>query len=104
VLPTRNARNGTLFTSEGKVIIKQARFRDDPSPLDPACPCYCCRHFSRAYLRHLFQAGEILFSMLASVHNIQRYLDIMRQIRQSILLGTFPELLHRWRSVPLGVS
>ncbi len=103
VLPSRNARNGTLFTSEGKVIIKQARFRDDARPLDPACPCYCCRHFTRAYLRHLFQAGEILFSMLATLHNIQRYLDIMRQIRQSIFLGTFRELVARWGSVPLSL-
>lgn len=100
VLPTRNARNGCLFTSEGKVIIKQARYREDPGPLDPACSCYTCRRFSRAYLRHLFQASEILFSTLATHHNIQRYLDIMRQIRQSILLGTFPDLLQQWRSVP----
>jgi queuine tRNA-ribosyltransferase len=97
VLPTRNARNGTLFTSEGKVIIKQARFREDGGPLDPNCSCYACRHFSRAYLRHLCQANEILFSTLASLHNIQRYLDIMRQIRQSILLGTFSDLLRQWR-------
>ena len=93
VLPSRNARNGCLFTSEGRVIIKQARYRDDPAPLDPACDCYTCRTYSRAYLRHLFQAGEILFSTLATLHNVKYYLDRMRQIRQSILLGTFSAYL-----------
>jgi queuine tRNA-ribosyltransferase len=93
VLPSRNARNGYLFTSQGKVVIKQARYADDTGPLDTACDCYTCRTFSRAYLRHLFQAGEILFSMLATLHNVRYYLDIMRRIRQSILLGTFPELV-----------
>jgi queuine tRNA-ribosyltransferase len=93
VLPTRNARNGWLFTAEGKVVIKHARYRDDPGPLDPACSCYTCRNYSRAYLRHLFQAGEILFASLATRHNLQRYLDIMGEIRQSILLGRFPRYL-----------
>ncbi|MCU1328173.1 MAG: queuine tRNA-ribosyltransferase [Bryobacterales bacterium] len=90
VLPSRNARNGWLFTSEGRVIIKHARYRDDPQPLDPNCDCYTCQTHSRAYLRHLFQAGEILFSTLATLHNLRRYLDIMGEIRQSILLGQFP--------------
>jgi queuine tRNA-ribosyltransferase len=89
VLPSRNARNGCLFTSQGRVIIKQARYRDDPAPVDPNCECYTCRTHSRAYLRHLFQAGEILFSTLATIHNLRYYLDRMRQIRQSILLGSF---------------
>ena len=89
VLPSRNARNGSLFTSQGKVAIKQARYIEDESALDPACPCYTCRTFTRAYLRHLFQAGEILFSTLATLHNLQHFLDIMRQIRQAILLGNF---------------
>ncbi len=93
VLPSRNARNGCLFTSEGRVVIKQAQYRDDPGPLDPACDCYTCRNFSRAYLRHLFQAGEMLFSTLATLHNIRRYLDLMKQIRQAILDGTLPRLL-----------
>ena len=93
VLPSRNARNGWLFTSEGKVIIKHARYRADPGPLDPACSCYTCRNYSRAYLRHLFQAGEILFASLATRHNLRRYLDIMGEIRQSILLGQFPQYL-----------
>jgi len=93
VLPSRNARNGYLFTSQGRVIIKHARYKEDAGPLDPACPCYTCRTYSRAYLRHLFQAGEILFASLATRHNLQRYLDIMRRMRESILLGKFPEFL-----------
>ncbi len=101
VLPSRNARNGCLFTASGKVIIKHAKYKEDPAPLDAECRCYTCRNFSRAYLRHLFQAGEILFSTLATLHNLQRYLDIMRQMRQAILLGTFPQYLHAVRSVPI---
>ncbi len=93
VLPTRNARNGYLFTSQGKLVIKQTRYQEDDGPLDPACPCYTCRTFSRAYLRHLFQAGEILFSTLATLHNIQYFLDLMRGIRQAILQGNFPAYL-----------
>jgi queuine tRNA-ribosyltransferase len=98
VLPSRNARNGYLFTSAGKVVIKQAQYMDDESPLDPACGCYTCRTFTKAYLRHLFQAGEILFSMLATLHNVRYYLDIMRRIRQAILLGKYPEFLASLRS------
>ena len=101
VMPSRNARNGTLFTSEGKVIIKNARFKDDPAPLDPACACYTCRRFSRAYLRHLYLAKEMLACTLGTIHNLRRYLDIMRQIRQSIQLGTFPEYLRSVRRVPV---
>lgn len=98
VLPSRNARNGCLFTRRGKLIIKQARYREDSAPVDEECGCYACRRFSRAYMRHLFQSGEMLFCTLATLHNLQWYLDIMRQIRQSILLGTFPDLLQQWRS------
>jgi queuine tRNA-ribosyltransferase len=93
VLPTRNARNGYLFTSQGRVVIKQNRYKEDDSPLDAACTCYTCRTFTRSYLRHLFQAGEILFSMLATLHNIHYFLDIMRRMREAILLGNFPEFL-----------
>jgi queuine tRNA-ribosyltransferase len=93
VLPSRNARNGYLFTSQGKVVIKQAQYVEDEKPLDPECGCYTCRTYSRAYLRHLFQAGEILYSILATLHNVRFYLDIMCRIRQAILLGNFPELL-----------
>ncbi len=98
VLPSRNARNGTLFTSEGRVVIKNKKYRADPGPLDPACSCYTCRNYSRAYLRHLFQAKEILFSSLATRHNLRRYLDIMGEIRQSILLGQFPDYLKAVRA------
>jgi len=93
VLPSRNARNGYLFTTFGRVVIKQSQYKDDPGPIDEACPCYTCRNFSRAYLRHLFLAGEIAFSTLATLHNLQRYLDIMREIRQAILFGKVPEYL-----------
>ncbi len=98
VMPTRNARNGCLFTSQGRVIIKQARYRDDPAPVDAACTCYTCRTFSRAYLRHLFQAGEMVFSTLATLHNLNHYLDTMRQMRQAILLGRFSSYLDSVRS------
>ena len=98
VLPSRNARNGYLFTSQGKVVIKNAKYQEDEGALDPVCPCYTCQTFSKAYLRHLFQAGEILFSTLATLHNIQYFLDIMRQIRQAILLSQFPEWLRRFQA------
>ncbi len=100
VLPTRNARNGCLFTSVGRLLIKQARFRDDPEPADPSCGCYTCRHFSRAYLRHLFQAGEMLYSTLATLHNLTYYLKIMGALRRAIMMGTLPEYLRAVRSAP----
>jgi len=98
VLPSRNARNGSLFTSEGRVLIKQAQYKEDPRPLDPACECYTCQNFSRAYLRHLFMANEISFATLATLHNLRRFLDIMREMRQCILFGKFPEFLKRQRA------
>ncbi len=104
VMPTRNARNGCLFTSKGRVVIKQAVYKDDPSPVDDNCSCYTCRNFTRAYLRHLFLSGEILFSTLATLHNLKHYLDIMRNLRQSILIGTFPEYRRVARVVPGNVE
>lgn len=98
VLPSRSARHGCLFTSEGKVLIKQSRYREDALPLDEKCGCYTCRTFTRAYLRHLFVAGELLFHTLATLHNLTHYLDIMRRMRESILLGTFPEFLRATRA------
>jgi queuine tRNA-ribosyltransferase len=89
VLPTRNARNGQLFTREGTLNIRNARYAEDDSPLDDACACYTCRHFSRAYLRHLCLAGEITGKALNTLHNLHFYLDTMREIRQAIVLGTF---------------
>jgi queuine tRNA-ribosyltransferase len=84
VLPTRNARNGMLFTRHGKMSLKQARFRTDQNPPDESCGCYTCRNFSRAYLRHLFVSGEILSSMLNTIHNLHFYLELMSDIRHSI--------------------
>ncbi|MGH9369928.1 MAG: tRNA guanosine(34) transglycosylase Tgt [Vicinamibacterales bacterium] len=92
VLPTRNARNGQFFTSAGPVSIKNARFAEDPAPPDPGCSCYTCRHFSRAYLRHLYLAGEITAATLNSLHNLHFYLDTMRRIREAIVFGTFEKL------------
>jgi queuine tRNA-ribosyltransferase len=89
VLPTRNARNGSLYTRTGKLSIKQTRYRADPAPLDPACPCPTCRHYSRGYLRHLFQAREILSMRLNTIHNLHFYLDLMRQAREAILAGRY---------------
>jgi queuine tRNA-ribosyltransferase len=89
VLPTRNARNGQLFTSQGRINIKNARYAEDDRPLDPACGCYTCRTCSRAYLRHLFQAGEINSSTLNTLHNLHFYLDTLRQIRDAIAFGRF---------------
>jgi queuine tRNA-ribosyltransferase len=87
VLPTRNARNGCLFTSAGRVNIKNAIYADDPRPLDEHCSCMVCQTYSRAYLRHLFQANEILASILNSHHNVAFFLDIMSKIRQAIAFG-----------------
>jgi len=98
VMPTRNARNGQLFTSQGILNIKNARFAEDDSPVDPECGCYSCRHFSRAYLRHLFVAGEITASALNTLHNLYFYLDTMKGIRDAIAFGTFEKFrqsLHR---------
>ena len=89
VLPTRHGRTGNLFTSRGRINIKGARHARDEQPLDPDCDCYTCRHFSRAYLRHLFLAGEILGLRLNTLHNLHFYLTLMNHIRQAIENGTF---------------
>jgi queuine tRNA-ribosyltransferase len=100
VLPTRNARNGQLFTSRGKLSVRNARYRDDPRPPDPDCACPTCRSTSRAYLRHLHLAGEMGAATLMSVHNLFFYLDMMEKLRQSIRLCRFEdrrkELLRRF--------
>jgi queuine tRNA-ribosyltransferase len=87
VLPTRNARNGQLFTTNGRINIKNRRYAEDDRPLDPSCGCYTCRTASRAYLRHLFQAGEIAACTLNTLHNLHFYLDTMRRIRDAIAFG-----------------
>ena len=89
VMPTRNARNGMLFTSQGRVVIKNACFQKDASPLDPNCSCYTCRHYSRAYLRHLFQSREILAYQLNSIHNLHYYCSLMAAMREAILQDRF---------------
>jgi queuine tRNA-ribosyltransferase len=91
VLPTRNGRNGQLFTRSGRLSIRNARYRDDPLPPDPECRCYTCRTASRAYLRHLHMAGEITAATLLTIHNLAHYLDTLRRIRENILLGRFEE-------------
>jgi queuine tRNA-ribosyltransferase len=97
VLPTRNARNGQLFTREGPLSIKNAQYADDPLPPDPACECYTCRHFSRAYLRHLFTTGEMTAATLNTIHNLYFYLDTMRRIREAIVFGSFEQLRLEFR-------
>jgi queuine tRNA-ribosyltransferase len=92
VLPTRNARNGQFLTSRGPLAIKNARFAEDPDPPDPACRCYTCSRFSRAYLRHLYIVGEMTAATLATIHNLSFYLDTMSRIRQAIVFGTFEQL------------
>ena len=92
VLPTRNARNGQLLTSRGPLVIKNARYAEDGDPPDPGCGCYTCRHFSRAYLRHLYIAGEMTGATLATIHNLYFYLDTMRRIREAIVFGSFERL------------
>jgi len=89
VIPTRNARNGTLFTFQGKLSIKRAEFAHDPRPVDETCGCYCCRSFSRAYLRHLYVAGEILASQLNSLHNLYFYHRLMERCREAVREGRF---------------
>jgi queuine tRNA-ribosyltransferase len=84
VLPTRNARNGWLYTSAGVVKLRNARYRDDTGPLDPACDCYTCRNFTRAYLHHLQRVNEILGARLNTIHNLHYYLELMRRIRTAI--------------------
>lgn len=89
VMPTRNARNGWLFTRFGDIKIKNARYKDDKQPLDESCGCYACRNFSRAYLHHLHRTGEILGARLNTIHNLHYYLDLMREMREAISEGRF---------------
>lgn len=99
VMPTRNARNGTLFTSQGRVSIKRTEYKADPGPLDPNCSCPACRNYSRAYLRHLFLAKEILSMRLNTIHNLAFYLDFFRQMREAIAAGTFASFKAHWTAL-----
>lgn len=95
VLPARNARHGVLFTRDGVLRIRNARFRDDPRPVDPACACPACARVSRAFLHHLARAGEITAAVLATLHNLRHYLDFMAEVRQAIELGALTDLAAR---------
>ncbi|HKQ63998.1 MAG TPA: tRNA guanosine(34) transglycosylase Tgt [Methylomirabilota bacterium] len=96
VLPTRNARNGQAFTADGPVTLKQARYTRDGAPLDAECDCYACRGFSRAYLRHLFMAGELLSHRLLTLHNVTFFLRLMREMRAAIVAGAFKAFQSRF--------
>jgi queuine tRNA-ribosyltransferase len=104
VMPTRNARNGHLFTSQGVVKIRNAAHQDDTRPLDPACACYTCRNYSRAYLRHLERCNEILGARLNTIHNLHYYLTLMRRIRTAIESGDFARFVAGFRAGPEGGS
>ena len=96
VMPTRNARNGCLFTSRGRVMIKNARHREDPGPVDPDCGCYACQGFTRAYLRHLFVSEEILALRLNTLHNLFFYNRILAELRDGIRSGDVDAAAKRW--------
>ena len=98
VMPTRNARNGMLFTSQGRINIKAKIYEEDAGPLDPDCGCKVCRNYSRAYLRHIYRAGEILASQLNTYHNLHFYLDLMRRARGAIKLNSFSSFRHQFIS------
>lgn len=100
VLPTRNARNACVFTSDGRLVVKSARYAGDNRPLDPACSCEVCRRYTRSYIRHLFASGEMLGAILATRHNLHFYLDTMSKIRQAIRAGEFRSFLSGVRSIP----
>jgi queuine tRNA-ribosyltransferase len=99
IMPTRNARNGTLFTSAGRISIKREEFKYDKGPLDPNCGCYACRNYSRGYLRHLFLSREILSMRLNTMHNLHFYLDFFRGLRAAIEAGTFRMFKEKWERV-----
>jgi queuine tRNA-ribosyltransferase len=104
VMPTRNARNGWLFTSHGTVRIKRSEHRRDPAPLDPTCPCEACQRFSRAYLRHLFVSGEILAARLHTIHNLTYYLGLMRRMREAIAANEFARFRDAFLAGPEGTD
>lgn len=99
VLPTRNARNGTLYTSLGQVNIKRAQYKRDDQALDPGCDCYTCANFSRAYLRHLYMARELLSYRLNSIHNLRFFISLVSRARQAVLEGSFSTLLSEYRGI-----
>jgi queuine tRNA-ribosyltransferase len=102
VLPTRNARNGMLFTRTGRLNIQREEFRLDPRPVDEGCACPTCRSYSRAYLRHLYQAGEMLSGILNTIHNLHFYQRLMSELRSAIESGTLDEVCSRYLTAPAG--
>ena len=91
VMPTRVARNGTLYTWQGRISIKRNEYKEDPSPLDPECGCYTCKHYSKAYLRHVYMAEEIISARLNTIHNLYFYLQLLNKAREHIMSGTWVE-------------
>jgi queuine tRNA-ribosyltransferase len=108
VMPTRNGRNALAFTDDGPIRLRNAKHRRDPAPVMSGCNCYCCANYSRAYLHHLFQAGEMLGPTLLSLHNLAYYLGLMAVARQQIVAGTFADfrarMLGRWNAAPYNSS
>jgi queuine tRNA-ribosyltransferase len=104
VIPTRNGRNGMLFTKNGKVVIKHARYRNDESPLDSECDCYTCKNYSRAYLRHLFIAKEILAVILNTIHNVRYFIRLMEQIRKAITNDNYDAFRRDFKSSVSGLQ
>ena len=98
VLPTRIARNGALFTENGRINIRNAQYLDDSAPIEEGCTCYTCSHFSRAYLRHLIKSDEVLGLRLTTIHNLHFLLELAKRIRNAITNGSFQELLERFRA------
>ena len=103
VMPTRNARNGTLFTSFGKINIKNARFKTDPNPIDDKCSCYVCQNYSRAYLNHLLRAGELSYFRLSSIHNLHYYLNLMKEAREAILANRWDRFKKEFYDARIGL-
>jgi queuine tRNA-ribosyltransferase len=99
VMPTRNARNGTLFTSRGRISIKRTEYKSDSGPLDPHCDCYTCRNYSRGYLRHIFLSKEILSMRLNTIHNLHFYFNFFKNMRKSIMEDTFGEFKIQWEAI-----
>lgn len=108
VMPTRNGRNAVAFTDDGPIRLRNAKHRRDPAPVMSGCGCYCCANYSRAYLHHLFQAGEMLGPTLLSLHNLAYYLGLMAEVRRQIGAGTFAafrdRMVGRWNSASYNSS
>jgi queuine tRNA-ribosyltransferase len=102
VLPTRNGRHGAAFTSRGPLNVRNARYREDPSPIDPECSCPCCKTHSRAYLHHLFKIGEVLGSRMLSIHNIAYYMKLMAELRAAVLRGDIEAWCEAWSETQAG--